>query len=85
MFYQPVTESYLYKVSEEYLKITKYKIGSNKDYIPLEKKEHTRKKTFVYPFNDNYLMNIYEQQKFTFKLTIEFSFLLVCVDNENFD
>ncbi len=30
-------------------------------------------------------MNIYKQQKFTFKLTIEFSFLLVLVDAENFD
>ena len=30
-------------------------------------------------------MNIYKQQKFTFKLTIEFSFLLVCVDAEKFD
>ena len=30
-------------------------------------------------------MNIYKQQKFTFKLTIEFSFLLVKVDSENFD
>ena len=30
-------------------------------------------------------MNIYKQQKFTFKLTIEFSFLLVSVDDENFD
>ena len=91
-FYNPVTESYLYKVSEEFLKIKKYEIGSNKDYLPIEKTEHTRKKTFVYAFNgniikilNNYLMNIYKQQKFTFKLTIEFSFLLVCVDDENFD
>ena len=30
-------------------------------------------------------MNIFKQQKFTFKLTIEFSFLLVRVDDENFD
>jgi hypothetical protein len=91
-FYNNIIEDYLYKVSEEYLKIVKYKIGSNKDYLPIEKKEHTRKKTFVYPFNgnitkilNNYLMNIYKQQKFTFKITIEFSFLLVCVDDENFD
>ena len=91
-FYKHITESYLYKVSEEYLKIKKYKIGSNKDYLPIEKTEHTRKKTFVYAFNgniakilNNYLMNIYKQQKFTFKLTIEFSFLLISVDDENFD
>ena len=30
-------------------------------------------------------MNIYKQQKFTFKLTIEFSFLLIRIDNEGFD
>ncbi len=29
-------------------------------------------------------MNIYKQQKFTFKLTIEFSFLLINVDYEDF-
>ncbi len=34
-FYQPITKSYLYKISEEYLKIEKYEIGSNKDYIPI--------------------------------------------------
>ena len=28
-------------------------IGSNKDYLPIEKTEHTRKKTFVYAFNGN--------------------------------
>ena len=90
-FYNFITEDYLYKVSEEYLKIKKYKIGSNKDYLPIEKTEHTRKKTFVYAFNgniikilNNYLMNIYKQQKFTFKLTIEFSFLLIRVDTETF-
>jgi hypothetical protein len=65
--------------SEDYLSFKKYKIG--KDYIPIEKTEHTRKKTFVYDFNGNftkilgnYLLNIYRQQIFTFKLTIEFSF-----------
>ena len=64
-FYNFITDDYLYKVSEEYLKIKKYKIGSNKDYLPIEKTEHTRKKTFVYAFNgnitkilNNYLMNI---------------------------
>jgi hypothetical protein len=30
-------------------------------------------------------MNIYKQQKFTFKPTIEFSFLLVNVDEENLE
>ncbi len=56
-FYQPITEPYLYKVSEKYLKIEKYIIGNNKDYLPIEKTEHTRKKTFVYAFNGN--MNYY--------------------------
>jgi hypothetical protein len=53
-FYNHITDEYLYKVSEEYLEIKKNKIGSNKDdYIPIEKTEHTRKKTFDYPFNGN--------------------------------
>ncbi len=30
-------------------------------------------------------MNIFKQQKFTFKLIIEFSFLLIRIDNEGFD
>ncbi len=69
-FYNFITDDYLYKVSEEYLKIKNYKIGSNKDYVPIEKTEHTRKKTFVFPFTgnitkilNNYLMNVYKQQK----------------------
>ena len=90
--YDLINENDLKTVSEDYLNFKNYKIGSNKDYLPIEKTEHTRKKTFVYAFNgnitkilNNYLMNIYKQQKFTFKLTIEFSFLLVSVDAENFD
>jgi hypothetical protein len=74
-------------VSEHYLTVKNYKKGNNKDYIPIEKTEHTRKKTFTYDFNGGvskmlgvYLMNIYKQQKFTFKLTVEFSFLLIDVD-----
>ena len=56
-------------------------ISNNKDYIPIEKTEYTRKKTFIYDFDGGvtkilgiYLMKIYKQQKFTFKSTIEFSF-----------
>ena len=56
------------------MKIKEYKRGENKDYVPIEKTEHTRKKTFVYNFNgnvakvlNNHLMDIYKQQKFTFK------------------
>ena len=91
-FYNHIKDEYLTETSEQYLKIKNYKKGANKDYIPTEKTEHTRKKTFVYNFNGNvtkilndYLINIYKQQKFTFKLTIEFSFLLIKVDNDNFD
>jgi hypothetical protein len=61
---------------------------TNKNYIPWEKTQHTRKKTVILPFyydiyqNDltqfkSYLYQIYNDQKFTFKLTFEFSFLLV--------
>ena len=91
-FYNYMNEQDLKIVSEDYLKFKNYKIGSNKDYVPTEKTEHTRKKTFVYPFNGNftkllgnYLLNIYRQQKFTFKLTIEFSFLRIKVDDDHFN
>ena len=61
---------------------------ANKNYIPWEKTEHTRKKTVFLPFNydiyqndlsqfRNYLYQIYNDQKFTYKLTFEFSFILV--------
>jgi hypothetical protein len=91
-FFNYIQDKYLTEISEEYLKIKEYKRGENKDYVPIEKTEHTRKKTFVYNFNgnvakvlNNHLMDIYKQQKFTFKLTIEFSFLLIRIDNEGFD
>ena len=65
-----MNEQDLKTVSEDYLNFKKYKRGANKDYIPIEKTEHTRKKTFVYDFNGNfteilgnYLLNIYRQQK----------------------
>ena len=38
----------LHEVSEHYLTVKNYKRGNNKDYIPIEKTEHTRKITFVY-------------------------------------
>jgi predicted RNA-binding protein Jag len=88
-----MNEQDLKTVSEDYLNFKNYKIGSNKDYptFAFEKTEHTRKKTFDYDFNGNftkilgnYLLNIYRQQKFTFKLTIEFSFLRIKVDDEGF-
>ncbi len=87
IFYKQPTSEQLHEVSEHFLKVKEYKKGTNKDYTPLEKTEHTRKKTFVYDFNGNvtkilgdYLLNIYRQQKFTFKLTIEFSFMRIKVE-----
>ena len=91
-FYFYPTSKLLSEVSDHYLIVKNYKKSANKDYIPIEKTEHTRKKTFVYDFNgsiqkvlSNYLLNIYRQQKFTFKLTIEFSFLRIKVDDETFN
>ncbi len=46
--YDLINENDLKTVSEDYLNFKNYKIGSNKDYAPIEKTEHTRKKTFVY-------------------------------------
>ncbi len=76
-FYVYPTSKLLNEVSNHYLTVKNYKKSSNKDYIPVEKTEHTRKKTFVYDFNGsvqkvltNNLLNIYRQQKITFKLTI---------------
>jgi len=43
-FYTYLTDNYLEIVSTDYLNFKKYKLGSNKDYIPIEKKEHARKK-----------------------------------------
>ena len=90
-FYVEPTDPLLREVSEHYLTVKNYKKGNNKDYMPIEKTDHTRKKTFTYDFNGGvtkalgvYLMNIYKQQKFTFKLTVEFSFLLIDVDHTYF-
>jgi hypothetical protein len=52
--YDLINENDLKTVSEDYLNFKNYKIGSNKDYVPIEKTGHTRKKTFVYPFNGNF-------------------------------
>jgi hypothetical protein len=68
--YDLINENDFKTVSEDYLNFKNYKIGSNKDHVPIEKTEHTRKKTFVYPFNGsftkrlgNYLLNIYIKSK----------------------
>jgi len=91
-FYKEPTSEQLNEVSEHFLKMKQYKKGINRDYVPTEKTEHTRKKTFVYDFNGNiirtvgiYLMDIYKQQKYTFKLTIEFSFLRIKIDYDAFE
>ena len=92
IFKRVPTSEQLLEVSEQFLKVKKYITGANKDYKPIEKTEHTRKKTFVYAFNGNvtkilgdYLLNIYRQQKFTFKLTIEFSFLRIKLETDDKD
>ena len=87
-FKSEITEQSLVKTSDHYLKFRDFKMPANKNYMPWEKTEHTRKKTVFLPFNydiyqndlsqfKNYLYQIYNDQKFTFKLTFEFSFLLV--------
>ena len=50
-FYFYPTSKLLTEVSDHYLIVKNYKKSANKDYIPIEKTEHTRKKTFVYDFN----------------------------------
>ncbi len=65
---------------------------TNTNYIPWEKTQHTRKKTVFLPFNydiyqndlsqfRNYLYQIYNYKKFAYKLTFEFSFLLVLTED----
>jgi len=87
-FKSEITEKSLEKTSDHYLKFRDFKMPANKNYIPWEKTQHTRKKTVFLPFNydiykndltqfKSYLYQIYNDQKFTFKLTFEFSFLLV--------
>ena len=44
-FYKYMNEKDLKTVSEDYLNFKNYKLGGNKDYVPIEKTEHTRKKT----------------------------------------
>jgi hypothetical protein len=49
---QPTSEQ-LNEVSEPFLNVKQYKRGVNKDYTPIEKTEHTRKKTFIYEWQCN--------------------------------
>ncbi len=48
-----MNENDLKTESEGYLNFKNYQRRNNKDYTPIEKTEHTRKKTFVYDFNGN--------------------------------
>ena len=69
--------------SNHYLSFKKYKLKKSFDYKPWEKTPHTRKKTFVYAFDGNIetltrcLYDIYNKQKLTFKITLQFSYLLI--------
>ena len=87
------TEIILKQTSDHFLTFKDFKFQKNRDYVPFEKKEHTRKKTFYLPFNydiynrdltqfKNDLYKIYNEQKFTFKLTFEFTFLLVLAEDK---
>jgi hypothetical protein len=76
---------YIKEVSDLYLQYKNFDTRPNKDYEPKmwDMVEHKRKKTFVYEFHgdvqvlNQYLHDIYTNQKITFKITMEFSFLLI--------
>ena len=87
------TEIILKQTSDHFLTFKDFKFPKNRDYVPFEKTEHTRKKTFYLPFTydiynrdltqfKNDLYKIYNEQKFTFKLTFEFTFLLVLAEDK---
>ena len=42
------TEIILKQTSDHFLTFKDFKFPKNRDYVPFEKKEHTRKKTFIY-------------------------------------
>ena len=50
-FKSEITEKSLVQTSEHYLKFRDFKMPTNKNYIPWEKTQHTRKKTVFLPFN----------------------------------
>ena len=58
-------------------------MSNNRDCIPWERTAHSRKKTFSYAFNGDinllskHISDIYNNQKNTFKITMQFSFLLI--------
>ncbi len=65
----------------------KYQLAKNQSYIQAQQTViQNRKETFVYEFNGDilmlstHLMSIFNQQKFTFKLSIQFSYMLIKVE-----
>ncbi len=77
------TENTIIQTSEHNLKFMNFQYPRNIKYIPWEKIEHKRKKTVFLPFSydiytrnldqfKKYLYEIYNNQKFTFKITFEF-------------
>ena len=80
-----ITSKIIVNTSDHYLKFKDFKLPTNKNYVPWEKTEHSRKKTQFLPFSydiykrdlsqfSSYLHQIFNDQKFTFKITFEFSF-----------
>ena len=74
---------YIREASDHYLDFKNYKVGAHRDYVPWEKVAHARKKTFSFAFEgdiatlNNQLYDIYNNQKHTFKITLQFEFLLI--------
>ena len=68
---------YIGEASDHYLDFKNYKVGAHRDYVPWEKVEHARKKTFSFAFDgdiatlNNQLYDIYNNQKHTFKINVE--------------
>jgi hypothetical protein len=78
-----IRSKYIAEFSQHYLKFKNYTIGAPRDYVPKEKLEHARKKTLYFGFSGNiyelkqYINDIYNKQKHTFKITFEFEYLLI--------
>ncbi len=74
---------YVKEIADHYLEYKNYKIGVSRGYVPWEKVEHSRKKTLTYAFDGDVnplnktLYDIYNNQKHTFKVTLQFSYLLI--------
>ena len=82
-----ITDKIIVNTSDHYLKFKDFKLPTNKNYVPWEKTEHSRKKTQFLPFSydiykrdlsqfSSYLHQIFNDQKITFKINFEFSFFI---------